>query len=182
MARRRLTVWGAWLLPAVALVVLGCVERRMTIRSNPPGALVHIDRKELGVTPVSTAFVHYGTRRIKLVKEGYETLDVKERVYAPVYDYWMWELIVEMLPIRFRDERELSYDLKKAVPPDPDDLVERAWRLRTEAQAQREYPPGVEGPWQDSGIINPDDPSWLEPGVEPADQPHPVTEGLEPAE
>ena len=182
MARRLLTTCCAWALPVAALAVLGCVERRMTVRSNPPGALVHIDREELGVTPVSTSFVHYGTRRIKLVKEGYETIDVKERVYAPVYDYWMWELITELLPYRFRDERELSYDMKKAVPADPDALVERAWRLRTEAQAQREYPPGVEGPWQDSRLINPDDPTWLEPGVEPAEQPHPITEGLKAAE
>ena len=166
----------------VAMAVLGCVERRMTIRSNPPGALVYVDREELGVTPVSTAFVHYGTRRFKLVKEGYETLEAKERVYAPVYDYWMWELIVELFPYRFRDDREYSYNLKKREPVDPDELVERAWRMRSEGQAQREYPPGARGPWQTSGVlIKPDDPTWLEPGVKPVEQPRPITQGLKPA-
>lgn len=165
-----------------ALAVLGCVERRMTVRSNPPGALVYIDREEVGVTPVSRSFVHYGTRRIKLVKEGYETLEVKQRVWEPVYDFILWELITEVMPYRFRDEREFSYEMKKREEPDPDALVERASRMRVEGQAQREYPPGAEGPWQESGVmINPDDPAWMAPGVEPAEAPHPVTRGLEPA-
>ena len=44
-----------------AVVVLatagGCVERRMTIRSNPPGALVYVDDYEIGITP-GLDFVH----------------------------------------------------------------------------------------------------------------------------
>ena len=41
----------------------GCVERRLTIRSNPPGALVYVDDYTIGVTPVSTSFIYYGTRK-----------------------------------------------------------------------------------------------------------------------
>ena len=62
---------------AAILVAPGCVQRRMTIRSNPPGALVYVDDYELGTTPVSHDFVYYGTRNIKLVKDGYETLTVR---------------------------------------------------------------------------------------------------------
>jgi hypothetical protein len=36
------------------LAVAGCVQRRMTIRSNPPGALVYVDDYQIGTTPVST--------------------------------------------------------------------------------------------------------------------------------
>ena len=46
----------------VCLAALGCVQRRMTIRSNPPGALVYVDDYQVGTTPVSTDFGYYGTR------------------------------------------------------------------------------------------------------------------------
>lgn len=48
----------------------GCVQRRMTVRSNPPGALVYVDDYQIGTTPVSTDFIYYGTRKIRLVKDG----------------------------------------------------------------------------------------------------------------
>src|SRR5690606_3614274 len=43
---------------------LGCVHRRMTIRSDPPGALVLLEGEEIGYTPVSVDFTYYGTREI----------------------------------------------------------------------------------------------------------------------
>src|SRR5687768_13584388 len=47
------------LLAALAMLVAcesGCVRRRMTVRSNPPGAKVYVDDIEIGTTPVSTNF------------------------------------------------------------------------------------------------------------------------------
>ena len=66
----------AWLLAAMlcSTAGLGCVQRRMTIRSSPPGAMVYVDNQEIGTTPVSTGFTYYGTREFRLVKDGYETL------------------------------------------------------------------------------------------------------------
>ena len=58
----------------VVALATGCVQRRMTIRSNPPGALVYVDDYQIGSTPVSHDFVYYGTRKIRVVKDGYETL------------------------------------------------------------------------------------------------------------
>ena len=55
----------------------------MTIRSNPPGALVYVDDYTIGVTPVSTSFIYYGTRKIRLVKDGYETLTVMQPISPP---------------------------------------------------------------------------------------------------
>ena len=52
------------------------MQRRLTIRSNPPGALVYVDDYQIGTTPVSTDFVYYGTRKVRLVKSGHETLTV----------------------------------------------------------------------------------------------------------
>ena len=47
---------GAWPRPWRCSAVLpGCVRRRMTVRSNPPGAVVFVDDQEIGTTPASTA-------------------------------------------------------------------------------------------------------------------------------
>jgi len=40
----------------------GCVQRRMTVRTNPPGALLYVDDYEIGTTPVSTEFLYYEKR------------------------------------------------------------------------------------------------------------------------
>ena len=52
----------------------GCVERRMIIRTNPPGALAYVDDNEVGLTPVAISPIYYGSRKIRLVKDGCETL------------------------------------------------------------------------------------------------------------
>jgi hypothetical protein len=41
----------------LAVAATGCVQRRMTIRSDPPGALVYVDDYQIGTTPVSHDFV-----------------------------------------------------------------------------------------------------------------------------
>src|SRR5687767_2042073 len=51
----------------------GCVRRRLTVRTNPPGAQVFVDDQEIGVTPCSASFIYYGTRKITVMKDGYKT-------------------------------------------------------------------------------------------------------------
>ena len=41
----------------------GCVQRRMTVRSNPPGALVYVDDYQIGTTPVSVEWEDCGMDR-----------------------------------------------------------------------------------------------------------------------
>ena len=40
----------------------GCVQRRLTIRSSPPGAVVYVGNQEIGTTPISHDFIYYGSR------------------------------------------------------------------------------------------------------------------------
>src|SRR5262245_62187583 len=72
---------------AVLMFAPGCVRRRLMVRSNPPGAMVYVDNQPIGTTPCATSFVYYGTREIKLVKPGFETLTVKQPIPAPWYQY-----------------------------------------------------------------------------------------------
>ena len=50
----------------LACSLSGCVSRRLTIRSDPPGALVELDGRRLGYTPVSVDFTYYATNEITL--------------------------------------------------------------------------------------------------------------------
>jgi hypothetical protein len=138
----------AWLLVAGSVCVgqSGCVQRRMTIRSNPPGALVYVDDYEIGTTPISTDFLYYGTRKIRLVKPGYETLTVMQPVPAPWYEVPPLDFFSENLtPREIRDRRTFSYTLRpqRLVPSDV--LLGRAESLRQSMRPARAAPP-VLGP------------------------------------
>ena len=78
----------------------------MMIRTNPPGALVYVDDYEIGTTPISTGFVYSGTRKIRLVKDGYETLTVMQPVPPPWYQIPPLDFITENLTI-LSDQRFL---------------------------------------------------------------------------
>lgn len=113
------------------LLSSGCVRRRLTVRSNPPGALVYIDDQEIGTTPVSTSFVYYGTRKIRLVLDGYETLTVMQRMRGPWYQWPPLDFVSENVwPQELRDERVLDFQLvpQKIVPTRQ--LMARATNLR----------------------------------------------------
>ncbi len=127
----------AWLLLAILLVSsqLGCVRRRMTIRSNPPGAVVYVDQQRIGVTPVSTGYTYYGTRNVQLVKDGYETVTEKHHFATPWYEYPVVDFFSENLwPFETRDERILDFDLPPQQAIAPTQVMERAGQLRNEAQ------------------------------------------------
>lgn len=122
----------------IALFALqtGCVRRRMTIRSNPPGALVYVDDYEIGTTPVSHNFTYYGTRRIRLVKDGYETLTVMQPIPSPWHQIPPLDFFTDnLVPGEIRDRRALDYQLvpQRVVPTDQ--LLERAEGLRTRAHS-----------------------------------------------
>ena len=128
----------------------GCVRRRMTIRSNPPGALVYVDDYEIGTTPVSTSFVYYGTRKIRLVKSGYETLTVYQRFDPPWYEWFPIDFVSEnLIPWELRDVRTIDFQLvpQRIVPTE--ELLQRGENLR---QRRRMATPPVVPPSPAGGL------------------------------
>jgi hypothetical protein len=126
-----LLLWGVGLLAHP-----GCVRRRLTVRSNPPGALVYVDDQEVGVTPAATPFVYYGTRKIQILADGYEPLTVKQPLPAPWYQIPPLDFFVENLwPWELRDERVVQFDLQPLQVVPNEKLIERAEALRGNAQA-----------------------------------------------
>lgn len=129
----------AALAAALGLCVLasGCVQRRLTIRSNPPGALVYIGNLEIGKTPCSTSYLWYGVREIKLIKDGYETLTVHQWIGPPWYQIPPIDFVSEnFYPYELRDERTLEFQLiPRRVAPN-DQLLSRAESLRQSNRLQ----------------------------------------------
>jgi hypothetical protein len=130
---RRAVFAGASILALACLP--GCVERRYTIRTNPPGALAIVNEEEIGATPVSKSFTYYGTRKITLVADGYQTQQILQPVNAPWWDNSVTDFFTEnFLPFTLRDEREFTYNLIPATVPESNDLVARGQQLRQEGQ------------------------------------------------
>jgi hypothetical protein len=113
----------------------GCVERRYTIRTDPPGALAIVNGDEKGLTPVSSSFNYYADREIILIKDGYETKRVIQPIKAPWWDNLLTEFFTEnLIPYNLRDEREFTYTLSPVKIPDQNELLGRGEGLRAEAR------------------------------------------------
>ncbi len=124
----------------IALLVLlcvcqlstGCVRRRMTVQTSPPGATVYVDDQEIGTTPVSTSFIYYGTRKIQVVKDGYETETVLHRMKAPWYQIPPLDFVSEnLVPREIRDDRIVQIEMQPQQVIPTNVLLDRAQQLRT---------------------------------------------------
>jgi hypothetical protein len=141
---RRLTLLAAAI---VCASQGGCVTRRLTIISDPPGATVYVDNEEAGVTPCSVSYIYYGTRQVTLVKDGYETRTVLQELPAPWYEYFPIEFVTEnLIPWELRDERTAEFKLLPQVLTPVSQLLGRGEELRQGVQGQRLQTPPPRGP------------------------------------
>jgi hypothetical protein len=130
---------GRWAFGALAVLALltlpGCVERRYTLRSDPPGAIAIVNGEEIGPTPVSRSFVFYGDREISQELDGYQTLHVIQPVPAAWWDLPGIDFISEnVIPFTLRDEREFTYKMMPVSNPPENELLDRAESLKQQGQ------------------------------------------------
>lgn len=123
------------LLMLVALLgMVGCVRRRLTIRTNPPGAMVYVDRQPIGQTPVSDNFTYYGTRHVEIVKDGYRTETFLRTFRPPWYEIPPLDFITENLwPFEKRDERIIDVEMVPEPVVPQEALIASAENLRLQA-------------------------------------------------
>src|SRR5262245_3283745 len=108
--------WSIGILALLSSGVAGCVERRYVIESDPPGALVLVNGTPLGATPVDGHFVYYGNYTFTLIKDGYETLHVDQRIRAPWFEYPGADFVSEnVYPGKLEDVRRFRYALQPAA-------------------------------------------------------------------
>lgn len=118
----------------VALSLGGCVERRMTITSEPSNALVYLNGREWGRTPIERDFLWYGNYDVAVRAEGRPTLKTTARVTAP---WWQWppfDLVAELMPWHPVDRQNLHFTLPQDTQTDTpaQTLVSRAVELKAD--------------------------------------------------
>lgn len=132
----RVTCVAAPLLLAAA----GCgVERTLTVRSEPPGALVYLNGEEAGRTPMRKEFLWYGTYDVQLRKEGYVTRSEETRVWAPWWQIPPIDLVAELVPLPLQDNHAVTYRLRPtpAQQSDPLPVIDRAREMREKLRSSR---------------------------------------------
>jgi hypothetical protein len=103
--------------------------------------MVYIDDYPIGTTPVCANFTYYGTRKIRLVKDGYETLTVLQPVNTPWYEVPPLDFFSEnMVPNEVRDRRSFFFQLTPQVVVPRDQLLSRAEQLRGQGRAGASAP------------------------------------------
>jgi hypothetical protein len=133
--------------PGIVLLLLlspplaGCVERTLTVTSDPPGALVEVNGEEFGRTPVTRDFTYYGEYDLTLRHPNRPAMNATPMLLAP---WWQWppfDLFAELAPWRPKNNKSLHFDLPQATAAatDPDALLTRG------QAAQNKLPPRAEG-------------------------------------
>ncbi|MFP4176448.1 MAG: PEGA domain-containing protein [Planctomycetota bacterium] len=129
----------------LALIGMGCVERKMLIRSDPSGAPAFVDEKPVGKTPVEVPFSHYGRRRIRVGPVTDDSGNVQhlesERIYEtapPWYQRFPTDFFTEVLwPGRLVDEHEIELRLTPMSPQYVPSGSDTARQIKQEAEEYR---------------------------------------------
>lgn len=120
---------------ALAALALGsgCVERKVTITSEPEGALVYFADDEIGRTPVTIPFVFYGDREVILRMQGYQTLKSHADLKPPIYDVPPWDLLSQAaVPWTYHYHVHKHYVMNPQELPEEQDLIRNADQLKSE--------------------------------------------------
>lgn len=81
-----------------AIAAAGCVRREIEVTSTPPGALLTLNGREVGRTPVRVRFTFDGVYDVRLRLAGYESVQGKGTTDMPVWDFVGADLVAEMVP------------------------------------------------------------------------------------
>ncbi len=112
------------------LVFSGCLERQLTIKTNPSSAVVELNDEEIGVSPVTVNFNWYGEYNVRISKDGYETLKTHRLLKAPWYDHFPFDFFVQILPSKKVDKYEWDFTLEPLKEVNKDQLIQDALKLK----------------------------------------------------
>jgi hypothetical protein len=115
----------------VSLLLSGCVERKLTINTEPQGARVILNDEEIGTSPVTVSFEWYGDYNVRISKEGFQTLKTHRKLKAPWYDYFPFDFFAQIVnPNRIVDSYEWSFTLAPQTQPNREELIQNAQKLK----------------------------------------------------
>ena len=114
-----------------AAIVAGCIQRTITIESDPSGALVHLNDEEVGRTPVTVPFTFYGTYDVRVEKDGYQTLNTPQKAEAEWFEAPGPDLFVELMPWTTKAELQWHFALDPLGPVSEEILLDHARQMRS---------------------------------------------------
>ena len=136
---------------AVLVLVLlaaawGCVERKLTVTSTPPGAKIYLDDEPKGETPATFRFNFHGHRTFTLKKDGYGIKEEVRKVRAPFWELPGLDVIAEFTPIPLEDHQKFHFELEPVRRVSTGDLLDRAraMKARMEGKPPPEKPEPTE--------------------------------------
>lgn len=118
------------LLVAVVAILPACVRRTVEITSTPSGALVLLNDREVGRTPLTTEILYYGTYDVQLRLEGHEPINGSAEAKAPAWDWIGPDLVAELIPVDFTS-RNVWHFTMTPVDLDPAAVLLRARGLQS---------------------------------------------------
>jgi hypothetical protein len=117
------------------LAVGGCVERRLTINTEPQGALVVLNDEEIGESPTSVSFQWYGDYNVRISKAGYETLKTHRELKGPWYDEFPFDFFAQIVnPDRIVDSYEWTFELSPKRQISREELIRKAQAAKKQLQ------------------------------------------------
>lgn len=132
---QRAFFWRVTLCLLVSLILGGCVERKLTINTEPQGAVVFLNDEEIGESPATVNFEWYGHYRIRINKEGYETLKTHRNLKSPWYDEFPFDFFAQIvIPSRIVNSYEWTFELSPKKQPSRDELIGKAQRAKEQLE------------------------------------------------
>jgi hypothetical protein len=125
---------------AAFCLITGCVERKITISTEPAGALVALNDEEIGTSPVTVGFEWYGDYSVRISKDGYQTLKTHQNLPRPIYDRFPLDLFADMFSSKI-DEYKWNFKLEPLQPVQKEELIKSAVSLKKEALTPPEEKP-----------------------------------------
>ena len=127
---------GVTILSVTILTLLsGCVERQLTIKTNPAEAVVVLNDEEIGLSPVTVNFHWYGDYCVRIQKEGYETLNTHRELKGPWYDAFPFDFFAQIInPNRIVDTYEWTFDLAPKQQISREELIQNAQKMQNQLQ------------------------------------------------
>ena len=116
------------------MVLTGCVERKLTIVTEPPEAIVWLNDEEIGTTPVTVSFNWYGDYTVRIEKPGHEILNTHRLLERPAHDRFPLDFFAQVIwPGTIEDSYTWAFDLEPFQQASAEELVEQANQMRDRA-------------------------------------------------
>jgi len=125
---------GCAIIVCFVMFLAGCVERKLTIVTEPPAAIVWLNDEEIGVTPVTVNFNWYGDYTVRIEKPGYEILNTHQLLKRPAHDVFPLDFFAQVLwPGTIEDAYTWTFQMEPYQQASAEELIEQASQMREKA-------------------------------------------------